>query len=211
MALNDLIQFMRDQDTSRDGHDFLHLQRVHANAQKINSSYRVDDDLLTLFCYLHDYFDDKLTTRQVASDLEPLLSRFDLRLAPKDLAQLRRDLENFGFKGGFQKPDLSLVGQIVSDADQLDAMGAIGICRTVQYGATKDRPLYDPNRPYEAPENLAAYRDPTRPTVFHFKDKLLMLKDQMYTPEARQMAEVRHKFMEAFLAQLADEVNAPLF
>ncbi len=211
MALNDLIYYLRDKDTSPYGHDFKHLQRVHRNAERLNAYYGVDPERLKLFSYIHDYFDDKLTTRTVAEDLEPLLREFAIELGAEELRQLRHDLENFGFKGGFQKPELSLVAQLVSDADQLDAMGAIGICRAVQYGGQKNRALYDPERAYRAPETVEEYRDPTRPTVFHFRDKLLKLKDQMYTPEARKMAQSRHAFMEEFLEQLADEVDAPLF
>ncbi len=211
MALNDLIDNLKEETSTANGHDFRHLERVHRNAVRLNAFYGADPEDLKLFSYLHDAFDEKLTTRTVADDLEPLLQRFGIELGEDALAQLRRDLENFGFKGGFQKPELSLVAQLVSDADRLDAMGAIGICRTVEYGAKKNRALYDPGRPYRAPETVAEYRDMTRPTIFHFRDKLLKLKDQMFTPEAREMAQSRHDFMEAFLEQLADEVGAPLF
>jgi len=111
-------------------------------------------------------------------------------------------VEEISFKGaGVPTPMTSLEGKIVQDADRLDAIGAIGIARTFAYGGNKNRPIYNPNIKAVCHTSFAAYKTSTAPTINHFYEKLLLLKDLMNTKKGKQMAEKRHAFMEEFLSR----------
>src|SRR5690606_15385101 len=95
--------------------------------------------------------------------------------------------------------------EIVQDADRLDAMGAIGIARAFHYGGFKNRELYNPDILPNPRQDKAAYKNSTAPTINHFYEKLLLLKDKMNTGTARQLADERHRFMEGYLDQFYKE------
>ena len=99
----------------------------------------------------------------------------------------------------------SLEGQVVQDADRLDAIGAVGIARAFAYGGHKGRAMYDPAIPIERHDSFAAYKRNSGPTINHFYEKLLLLRDRMNTASARRMADERHAFMEEFLARFFRE------
>lgn len=192
-------------DSIGKGHDFTHIERVIENAKQINDVEKQDWNQIELLCLLHDVFDEKF---YAGKDFVEELKEYvvDQHLSETEFNQLYSDLKNFGFKGGLNKPNLSQVGQIVSDADRLDAIGAIGIARTMMYGSV----LYDNNRPYKPIESIEEYRDKSRPILFHFYDKLLKLKDLMWTKTGKEMAQQRHDFMLVYLNQLARETNIEL-
>ncbi len=102
----------------------------------------------------------------------------------------------------------TLEGAIVQDADRLDAIGAIGIARAFAYGGFKGRELYNPAVPPQLHDDFATYSGNTAPTINHFYEKLLLLKDRMNTAAAQQIAAERHRFMEQFLDQFFAEWNA---
>lgn len=183
------------------GHDFDHIERVVENAKTINETEQADQRLVNILALIHDIFDEKFYKgNNMDEDYYTLIE--PLELTTEESEQLLLDLKQFGFKGGFQQPKLSKIGQIVSDADRLDSIGAIGIARTMMYG---DR-LYDNNRAYSPPQSLSDYRVP-RPILFHFYDKLLKIKDLMFTETGKQMAQARHEFMLVYLNQLQKETN----
>lgn len=198
--LNSYIKEKFQNDAS--GHDFHHVQRVIKNALIINSEEHEDEAEVILCALLHDYFDEKLYVGDMDSDFQQLMTKFSIEPYP----ELLTDLRNFGFKGGFETKSLSPVGLIVQDADRLDAMGAIGIARAFAYGGSKGRVLYDPELDYEPLEKKSDYRN-NRPSLFHFYDKLLKLKDLMVTPKGKTMAEERHQFMIDYLKQFYHEVE----
>ena len=188
------------------GHDFEHLYRVYLNAIKINEVEKEDEVQVTLLSFLHDEFDDKFYEGDIDVDLSSLLEMCDIRLSESNLHTLLSDIKNFGFKGGFNKKPLSKVGMIVSDADQLDAMGAIGIARTFIYGASKKSSMYLKDKKYIPLTSYSEYRV-ERPILWHFKDKLLLLKDNMKTETGKQLAIERHQFMLDFLKQFEKETG----
>src|SRR5690606_27905893 len=115
-------------------------------------------------------------------------------------------IENISFKGGnFEKEINSIELDIVQDADRLDAIGAIGIARTFNYGGFKNRTLYDPEITPNLTMSKEEYKNSQAPTINHFYEKLLLLKDKMNTETGKQIAQQRHHFMESFLAQFYAE------
>lgn len=181
------------------GHDFDHIERVVENAITINEVEKEDQKLVIIMAYLHDIFDEKFYKgNNMDEDFFRLVE--PLNLEHKEL--LLSDLKQFGFKGGFTQPKLSKIGQIVSDADRLDSIGAIGIARAMMYG----QQLYDRDLEYSAVQSLEEYRQP-RPILFHFYDKLLKIKDLMFTGTGKQLAQDRHDFMITYLNQLQKEIK----
>ena len=115
-------------------------------------------------------------------------------------------IENISFKGGnFEKKFNSKELEIVQDADRLDAIGAIGIARTFNYGGFKNRPLYNPNIQPNMNMNKEEYKNSESPTLNHFYEKLLLLKDKMNTETGKKIAQKRHNFMVTFLSQFYAE------
>ncbi len=115
-------------------------------------------------------------------------------------------IENISFKGGnFEKKFHSKELNIVQDADRLDAIGAIGIARTFNYGGFKNRPLYNPAIQPNLNMNKEEYKNNNAPTINHFYEKLLLLKDKMNTETGKQIAEKRHAYMVNFLSQFYAE------
>ena len=189
------------------GHDWWHVHRVRNLALTIACEEGANLTVVELAALLHDVWDHKLydgdltvAPREARRWLE------QLGVPAADTHEIVTIIERISFKGA-HVPDapLSLAGQCVQDADRLDAMGAIGIARTFAYGGSKGRLLYDPNHPPTLHDNFAAYAGSTAPTINHFYEKLLLLKDRMHTSTAKRMAEKRHAFMEAFLEQFYQE------
>lgn len=115
-------------------------------------------------------------------------------------------IRTVSFKGaGVASNMKTLEGKIIHDADKLDAIGAIGIGRAFAYGGSKDRPMYDPNKKHTLHEDFESYKNDKGATINHFYEKLLLLKDRMYTKTARSMAQKRHEYMESFLEEFYAE------
>ena len=179
---------------------------MYLSALEINRVENEDETMITLLSFLHDEFDDKFYQGDINSDLKTLLMNCNISISEFDYETLLSDIRNFGYKGGFNKQPLSKVGQIVSDADQLDAMGAIGIARTFMYGGSKKSTMYIKDLEYKPLERYTEYRE-KRPVLWHFMDKLLLLKDNMKTETGKNMAIERHAFMIAFLNQFEKETG----
>ena len=116
------------------------------------------------------------------------------------------------FKGaGVATPMETIEGQCVQDADRLDAIGAVGIARCFAFGGAKNRLIYDPEHPPELHDSFEAYRTKSGPSINHFYEKLLLLKDRMHTGSGRALAAERHQFLQTFLEQFFAEWggNAP--
>jgi uncharacterized protein len=122
------------------------------------------------------------------------------------IARVEQIIREVSFKGlGVATPVSSPEAAVVQDADRLDAIGAIGVGRAFAYGGHKGRPMHDPATPPVSHQDFAQYQQSTAPTLNHFYEKLLHLRDRLHTPAARQLAQQRHQFMEQFVAQFLAE------
>ena len=212
MDTNDLINrtilFVKQQlDHAEGGHDWFHIERVYNNALSILEKENGDVVVVKLAALLHDIADSKF--HQGDDTIGPRIAREFLesqKVDEKTIEQVVNIIENISYKGGaVDGPFHSQELEIVQDADRLDAMGAIGIARTFNYGGFKNRPLYNPAIAPKMNMTPQEYKNSTAPTVNHFYEKLLLLKDLMNTETGKQMAQKRHRFMETFLSQFYGE------
>jgi len=194
------------------GHDWFHIQRVLNNAQHIAKNENVDNFIVTLGALLHDIADSKFHNGN--ESIGPDKARMFLKeqgVSEEITEHVVSIIENISFKGGneeqkFRSPELN----VIQDADRLDALGAIGIARTFNYGGFKGRAIYDPEIKPDMNMSKAAYKSSSAPTINHFYEKLLLLKDRMNTQTGRQIAAARHKFMEEYLEQFYKECDGEL-
>ena len=173
-------------NNNTDGHDANHSIRVYQNALKIAENYPDSDiTVISLASLLHDVDDHKLFNTENNSNARNFLQSQNLE---SDMIERICDVINgVSFTKNRGKRPETLEGKIVQDADRLDAMGAIGIARTFAYGGKNGRPL-------EA-------------SLQHFYDKLLLLKDELNTEEAKKIAENRHAYMQGFINEIQEEIN----
>jgi uncharacterized protein len=191
------------------GHDWFHIERVWKNARQIAQTETVDLFIVELAALLHDIADAKFHGGD--EEVGPQKAEAFLRTQLVDIAVINHVVQiirNISFKGGnfaqtFQSPELA----VVQDADRLDALGAIGIARAFNYGGYKNRGLYNPASAANLQMTKEEYKKSQAPTINHFYEKLLLLKDRMNTETGRQMAAQRHLFMEQFLEQFYAEWN----
>lgn len=187
------------------GHDWSHVERVRRVAQTIAREERADSFICELAALLHDVADYK-----IAGDEETGLARvrgwLEARHAdPQTLERVMDIISTMSFAGGARPLMTTLEGQVVQDADRLDAIGAVGVARAFAYGGAKGRLMYDPAQGVREQMSVEEYRSQQTPTINHFYEKLLLLKDRMNTSYARAMAEHRHQFMLAYLDQFYAE------
>jgi len=198
------------QHTLRDaegGHDWFHIYRVWKTAVAIARHEQADMLTVELAALLHDIADSKFHGGNEEIGPE-LAGKFLTTQGVEDdiIKHVQDIISNISFKGGRETASCkSIELDIVQDADRLDAMGAIGIARAFSYGGYKNRRLYDPAIPPDLQMDKAAYKASQAPTINHFYEKLLLLKDRMNTPTGKRMAEARHKFMEQYLEQFYGE------
>ena len=198
--------FARDVLTGESsGHDWWHIARVRALARTIAAAEQADTFVCELAALLHDIADPK-----IAGDWESGLARVRDWLMAHDVPAAEREhvldiISSISFAGGSKPAPKTLEGRVVQDADRLDAIGAIGIARAFAYGGAHGRILYDPAVAPRAMVTGEEYRSHATPTINHFYEKLLLLKDRMNTDFARRLAEQRHRVMEAFLDEFYAE------
>lgn len=203
------------QETLQDaegGHDWFHIERVYKNALLIAKEENVDIFIVSLGALLHDIADAKFHNGD--ETVGPKVAREFLQGLNVDksvILHVENIISNISFKGGnfeqkFTSPELD----VIQDADRLDAIGAIGIARCFNYGGFKNRKLYDPAIEPNLNMTKAEYKKSTTPTINHFYEKLLLLKDKMNTKTGKQIASKRHAYMEGFLTQFFGEWNGEI-
>ncbi|MBT8177997.1 MAG: HD domain-containing protein [Eudoraea sp.] len=196
------------------GHDWSHTYRVYRMALKIAAGEKVDLLTVGLGALLHDIADAKFYNGDESigpRKAEAFLKSIDV--SQNRIGEVVSIVKNISFKNSLgvvdSKPK-SKVLQIVQDADRLDAMGAIGIARAFNYGGFRNRPLYDPDIKPETTLDKERYKKSKGPTINHFYEKLLTLKDKMNTETGKKMAAERHAYMLAFLDQFYKEWEGKL-
>ena len=183
------------------GHDWWHVYRVWKMAKHIGKTENVDMFVVELAALLHDIADYKLHNGD--TEIGPRKAEEWLRslgVDQKIINHIKTIINDAHFKGANVKDKMnSTEGEIIQDADRLDAIGAIGIARTFAYGGHKNAPIHNPNLKPIMYNSFEEYKSNTPSTIAHFYEKLLLLKDRMNTKTARQIALGRHKYMEKFL------------
>ena len=194
---------------SEGGHDWFHIERVWKNTMLIAKEEDCDMELVQLAALLHDIADSKFHGGD--EEIGPKTAANWLRSQnyPQDrIDRIASIIRAISYKGGANEhEDHSIEFHIVQDADRLDAIGAIGIARTFNYGGFKNRAIYDPSIPPNLNMTKEEYKKSTAPTINHFYEKLLLLKDVMNTESGKRIAEQRHHYMEGFLNQFYSEWN----
>jgi uncharacterized protein len=189
------------------GHDWFHIERVYKNALLIAESEKCDVEIVQLGALLHDIADSKFHNGD--ESIGPKTARAFLeseKVEPAIIDHVIAIIENISFKGGKVERQFSSIElDIVQDADRLDAIGAIGIARTFNYGGFKNRALYNPEIAPNLTMTKDEYKNNEAPTINHFYEKLLLLKDKMNTQTGKQIAQDRHRYMEDFLEQFYAE------
>lgn len=189
------------------GHDWFHILRVLRLSEKIAATEPCDIVVVQLGALLHDIADskfhqgDETLGEKVAFDFLKT-QNISLEIVEKVIFIIN----HISYKGGhntIEKMPVELA--IVQDADRLDAMGAIGIARTFNYGGYKNRSIYNPQILPNPKQSKEAYKNSNAPTINHFYEKLLLLKDQMNTQKGKELAQKRHEFMEKFLEEFYEE------
>lgn len=190
------------------GHDWFHIERVYKNTLLIAKNEPVDITVVALAALLHDIADPKFNNGD--ETLGPkIASKFLLsqNVDSEIIEHVTQIIEHMSFKNSFDLNTsfTSKEMEVVQDADRLDAIGAIGIARCFNYGGFKDRALYNPEIKPNLNMTKAEYKATNAPTINHFYEKLLLLKDQMNTKTGKRIALERHKYMEGFLKQFFAE------
>ena len=202
------IAFVKKQlDGAEGGHDWFHIERVYKNAMLIGEEEDCEGTIVQLAALLHDIADSKFHGGD--ETIGPKTARTFLEsisVSKEVIDHVVKIIENISFKGGKVARDFNSIElDIVQDADRLDAIGAIGIARAFNYGGFKNRALYDPNIAPSTSMTKEEYKSNHAPTINHFYEKLLLLKDKMNTATGKKIAQERHRYMEGFLSQFYAE------
>lgn len=192
------------------GHDWYHIERVHKLAIALFEKEGGNRFVIEMAALLHDVADEKLNESEEAG-MKKVTDWLDLLgVSKEDARHIVHIIANMSYKGGHGGTVATLEGEIVQDADRLDALGAIGIARTFAYGGAKGRLMYDPTISPRDTMTKEEYRKNDEPSLNHFYEKLLKLKDLMNTVAAKEEAEERHRYMEQFIDQFMKEWNAQI-
>jgi uncharacterized protein len=207
--LSQTIKYVRGKSTDQDvGHEWWHTYRVWKTALRIARHEKgVDLFVVQLGALLHDVADWKFNKGD--EKVEERTTRAWLKKVGADdetIDKICYIVMNVSFKGaGVKDRMMTKEGQIVQDADRLDAIGAIGIARAFVYGGYEGRPMYDPDRKPRMHKSFADYKAAESSTINHFYEKLLLLKGRMHTKTAIKIAEERDAFMRDYLKRFLKE------
>ena len=188
------------------GHDYHHILRVTKLALRIaQTESGADPELVGLIAALHDVDDRKLSPETCKNQDNARCFLENAGLETGKIAMILKGIRQISFKGTDSVAPDSLEARCVQDADRLDAIGAIGIGRAFAFGGARGRSMYDPEQPPVIGMDGETYAKTQGPTINHFYEKLLLLKDMMNTETGKAMAAHRHGFMEAFLEEFYRE------
>jgi uncharacterized protein len=204
------INFVKKElQNAESGHDWFHIERVWKTAKTIALEEGVDMEVVEFAALLHDIADSKFHNGD--EEIGPQQAGDFLKsigVSAVVFVHVQEIIRNMSFKNSlgevkFTSPEML----VVQDADRLDAIGAIGIARAFTYGGFKNRVLYNPEIEPQLNQSKEAYKNTSSPTINHFYEKLLLLKDKMNTHTGKKLALERHQFMESYLTQFYGEWN----
>lgn len=215
IVINNTISFVKNElKNAEGGHDCFHIERVFKNAILISKDEKVDIFVVSLAALIHDIADPKfhdgdetIGPKKAAEFLK------NQQVDSKTCKHVINIIKHISFKNSFEKNSKKFTSEelkVVQDADRLDAIGAIGIARCFHYGGFKNRQIYNPEILPNLNLSKEAYKSSDAPTINHFYEKLLLLKDKMNTKTGKKIAEKRHHFMELYLKQFYEEWNGLL-
>jgi uncharacterized protein len=194
------------------GHDWWHIERVWKTAKSIALEEDVNMEVVEFAALLHDIADakfhdgDEEVGPQRAGDFLKTLD-----VAEETIVHVQQIIRNMSFKSSLGQLNFTSKEMlVVQDADRLDAVGAIGIARAFTYGGFKNRELYNPEIKPVLNQSKEEYKNTSAPTINHFYEKLLLLKDKMNTNTGKRLAAQRHEFMETYLEQFYGEWNGKI-
>lgn len=212
ILIEDTINFVKKTlEGAEGGHDWFHIQRVFNNSLLIAAEEKVQLLVVSLGALLHDIADAKFYDGD--ETVGPKMATEFLKSKKVDqniIDHVVQIINNISFKSSLDsktKSFNSLELQVVQDADRLDAIGAIGIARAFNYGGFKNRELHNPEIPPKLNMTKEEYKKSNAPTINHFYEKLLLLKDKMNTKTGQQLAKKRHQYMLDFLSEFDKEWN----
>jgi len=194
-------------ENAEGGHDWWHILRVWNNAKLIAQTEPADMLVVELAALLHDIADPKFHNGDEEVGPQTAINFLQSHNVNADVIEhVAQIIRHMSFKSSFEgkkfsSPELD----VVQDADRLDAIGAIGIARAFNYGGFKGRQMHNPEVKPNLNMSKEEYKNTTAPTINHFYEKLLLLKDKMNTPTAQKLAAQRHEYMETFLTQFYAE------
>jgi uncharacterized protein len=193
--------------TDATGHDWHHVFRVRRNALEIAQQEGGDLFVVELIALLHDVADWKFHNGNEHAGTDTSREWLtQLHVPTLVVEQVCDGISKLSFKGANVTAEpMSLEGQIVQDADRLDAIGAIGIARAFAYGGHKGRPMYDPAIQPVLHDSFESYKKNAGPTLNHFYEKLILLYDRLNTKTAKRMAQQRHEYLQTFMQQFLHE------
>jgi uncharacterized protein len=208
--INNTIAFVKTTLAGAEGgHDWFHIERVWQNSKLIAKSEDVDLLVVELGALLHDIADAKFFDGD--ESIGPKKARAFLesqKIEESVIVHVENIIKYISFKSSLEvggKKFSSKELAVVQDADRLDAIGAIGIARAFNYGGFKNRVLYDPSILPNLDMDKDTYKNSKAPTINHFYEKLLLLKNKMNTETGKQIAAKRHDYMKGFLNQFFGE------
>ncbi len=210
--IKNTIAFVKSElKNAEGGHDWFHIERVFNTSKLLLKHEKGDSLIVQLAALLHDIADPKFHNGD--ESVGPKMARNFLEsqsVGEKTIEQVVNIIQHMSFKNSLERDGIKFTSkelQIVQDADRLDAIGAIGIARAFNYGGFKNRELYNPAVPPKPNMTKEEYKKSTAPTINHFYEKLLLLKDKMNTETGKKLAEERHQFMLKYLEQFYKEWN----
>ncbi|WP_288460505.1 HD domain-containing protein [uncultured Chryseobacterium sp.] len=208
--IENTVEFVKKKlEGAEAGHDWFHIERVWKLSQKIAETESCNQEVVELAALLHDIADPKFHNGDETLALKVSRDFLESQDAEEKLIeQVLFIIKNISFKNRVEVPqNLPVELKIVQDADRIDAIGAIGIGRTFNFGGFKNNPMYDPNVEPKLNMSKEEYKKSNGTTINHFYEKLLLLKDLMNTEKGKEIAGERHDFMLKFLDQFYKEWN----
>lgn len=210
-VIQDTAEFVKSvlsEDTS--GHDWWHIYRVVQMTERITATEGANRFVTVMAALLHDVADEKLNPSKEIGMRKVTDWLNTQPIDPSDVEHIVEIIATMSYNGGNNPPVRTLEGQIVQDADRLDAIGAISIARVFVYSGHTGRPIHDPEIPVRTSMTAEQYRNEKSTAINHFHEKLLKLKDMINTPSARVIAEERHQYMQEYVDRFYKEWNGEI-